>query len=123
MLQSGSFEPAFQAATLAVTAVAMGDEVHLVFAWDALRQLARGTFGAPQSDAERDEANRAEALGLPSPAKLLQEARSLGARLIACDSTVKICGFDPSALKDCLDEVMGLPSIWRLTDGARIVSL
>lgn len=122
-LQHGSFESAFQAATTGVTAAAMGDEVYFVFAWDALRQLVRGSFGLPESDRERIEQARAEGLGLPPPGRMLQEARALGARLIACDSTVKVCGFDPAQLQGVLDEVMGLPSIWRLTAGARIISL
>lgn len=108
---------------MGVTAAAMGDEVSFVFAWDALRDLARGTFGHPETDRERLEQARAEGLGLPVPAKLLDEARQLGARLLACDSTVKVCGLDPSQLGGVLDEVMGLPSIWRLTEGARTISL
>ena len=122
-VQGASFEAAFQVATMGITAAAMGDEVYLVFAWDALRHLARGTFGAPQTDRERFEATRAEALKLPSPSRMLEEARGLGAKLVACDSTVKVCGFDPAELSGVLDEVMGLPAIWRLTEGARVVSL
>jgi peroxiredoxin family protein len=103
--------------------VAMGDEVYFVFAWEALRQLVRGSFGLPESDRDRTEQARAEGLKLPLPARMLEEARAMGAKLIACDSTVKVCGFDPASLGGILDEVMGLPSIWRLTEGARIVTL
>lgn len=122
-LQRGSFEPAFQAATMGITAAAMGDEVYFVFAWDALRQLVRGSYGHAESDRDRVEQARAEGLKLPQPQQMLQEARALGAKLVACDSTVKVCGFDPADLGGVLDEVMGLPSIWRLTTGARVVSL
>ena len=122
-IQHGSFESAFQAATTGITAAAMGDEVYFVFAWDALRHLVRGSFGLPESDRERLEQARAEGLGLPPPVKMLHEARQLGARLVACDSTVKVCGFDPAQLIGTLDDVMGLPSIWRLTEGARTISL
>ena len=122
-LQRGGFEPAFQVSTMAVTAAAMGDEVYVVFSWDALRQLSRNTFGLPESDRERIEQARAEGLGLPPPGKMLQEARNLGAKLIACDSTVKTCGFDNQQLAEVLDEVMGLAVIWRLTEGARVISL
>ena len=41
-LQQATYEPAFQAASMGITAAAMGDEVYFVFAFDALRQLARG---------------------------------------------------------------------------------
>jgi predicted peroxiredoxin len=122
-VQRASFEPAFQAATMGITAAAMGDEVYFVLAWDALRSLMRGNFGVPESDRERIEQARAEGLKLPPPMKMLEEARALGAKLVACDSTVKVCGFDPAQLTGIIDEIMGLPAIWRLTEGARVVSL
>ena len=122
-VERASFEPAFQAATMGVTAAAMGDEVYFVLAWDALRALARGSFGVPESDRERIEQARAEGLRLPAPMKMLEEARALGAKLVACDSTVKVCGFDPAQLTGIIDEIMGLPAIWRLSEGARVVSL
>ncbi|HYX92229.1 MAG TPA: hypothetical protein VE782_11735 [Myxococcaceae bacterium] len=122
-VERASFEPAFQAATMGVTAAAMGDEVYFVLAWDALRALARGSFGEPESDRERIEQARAEGLKLPAPMKMLEEARALGAKLVACDSTVKVCGFDPAQLTGIIDEIMGLPAIWRLSEGARVVSL
>ncbi len=122
-IQHGSFEPAFQASSIAITAAAMGDEVWMVFAWDGLRQLVRGSYGLPDNDRERIELARSEGLGLPNPLKMLQEARSLGVRLVACESIVKMCGFDPAQLNGVLDEVMGLASIWRLTEGARTISL
>ncbi|XXF75508.1 hypothetical protein P2318_20865 [Myxococcaceae bacterium GXIMD 01537] len=122
-LQHATFEPAFQAASMGVTAAAMGDEVYFVFAFEALRQLAEGRFGAPQGEREREEHERAQALGVLAPARMLEEARQLGARLVACDTTVRLSGFEPKALEGTLDEVMGLASLWRLTQGARTLSL
>lgn len=123
-LQSASYEPAYQAASLSITAAAMGDEVYIVLAFDALRQFVRGSFGRPQSEKETSESTRAEGLGVPKPLRMLEEARTLGARLVACDSTVKICGFVSSEVEGPgkLDEVMGLASIWRLADGARTLA-
>jgi len=122
-VQHGSFEPAFQLASMAITAAAMGEEVIVVLAWDALRQFMRGSFGLPESDRERMEQARSEGLNLPAPAKMLQEARTLGVKVVACESIVRMCGFEPAQTGQVLDEVMGLPSIWRLTQGARTVSL
>ena len=124
-LQHATYEPAFQAASMGITAAAMGDEVYFVFAFGALRQLVRGSFGLPHTEKEMAESARAEGLNVPPPARMLAEARSLGARLIACDTTVRICGFDPAELtsEHTLDEVMGLASLWRLTSGARTLSL
>ena len=121
-LQSAHYEPAFQAASLAITAAAMGDEVYLVFAFDALRWLVRGNFGQAQTEREAAELACAEGLNVPTPRRMLEEARALGARFIACDTTVRICGFSPDDIAGKLDEVMGLPSIWRLAEGARLLS-
>ena len=121
-LQHGTFEPAYQAASICITAAAMGDEVVVVFAFEALKALARDAFGRP-NEREQAESTRAEGLGLPSPAKMLAEARALGVRLVACDTTVKLCGLAPRDLVGRLDETLGLPSIWRLTEGARVLSL
>ena len=121
-LHSASYEAAYQATSLGITAIAMGEEVCFVFAFDALRQLLRGTFGRPQNETEVAESARAEGLGLPTPRRMLDEAKSLGARLVVCETTLRICGFSASEAGDLL-EVMGLPSIWRLTKGARVMSL
>ena len=54
-LHSASYEPAFEAASLGITAAAMGDEVYFVFAFEALRQLARGGWGLPRTERESAE--------------------------------------------------------------------
>src|SRR5947208_2730650 len=118
-LQHATYEPAFQASSIGITAAAMGDQVYFVFAFDALRQLVRGTYGHPHTEREISESARAEGLGAATPLKMLTEARGLGARVVACDTTVKICGLNPDELGARLDEVMGLASLWRLTEGAR----
>jgi len=121
-LQHGGYQPAYQAASMGITAAALGDTVLLVFAFDSLRQLVRGDFGRPQSDREAVESARAEGLGLPPPATMLAEARGLGARCIACDSMLRIVGVSADEAAQVLDEVMGLPALWRLTEGARVLS-
>ncbi len=121
-VQSGSFESAWMAGSLGITAAAMGDDVFFVFAFDALRALARDHFGKPLSDRERVESARAEGLGAPTPARMFSEAREMGARFIACDTMLKLCGLDADDLGKRIDEVMGLASIWRLTDGARALT-
>ena len=121
-LQRGGYQPAHQAASMGITAAALGDAVLFVFAFDALRQLVRGDFGRPQSDRESVESARAEGLGLPPPATMLAEARGLGARCVACDTMLRIVGVSAEEAEQTLDEVMGLPALWRLTEGARLLS-
>lgn len=119
------YEAAWQVASMGITAAAFGDEVHFVFAFEALRSLANGTFGKPLTDRERAEATRGEGIGAPVPARMLLDARGLGARAIACDTTVRLCGLAANELEKggVLDEVLGLPQIWKLTDGARVLSI
>lgn len=122
-LNSGTYEPAYQAASLGITATAMGEEVYFVFAFEALRQLARGSFGHPRTERESAQSARAQGLNVPAPMRMLTESRAMGAKLIACETTVRICGFSPEDFADSLDEILGLASIWRLTDGARVLAL
>lgn len=119
-VNSAGYEAAWQVTSIGITAAAMGDEVVFVFAFEALRTLARGTFGLPLTDRERAEATRGEGLGAALPAKMLQDARGLGARALACDTTVKLCGLSAAELEKggVLDEVMGLPQLWRLAQDA-----
>jgi peroxiredoxin family protein len=123
-VSNAGYEAGWQAMSLGLTAAAMGDEVVYVFGFDALRAIARGTFGKPLSEREDAEATRGKGLGAPLPSKMLDDARRLGARAIACDTTVKLCGLDAAELQSAgqLDEVTGLPDIWKLTTDARLVS-
>lgn len=123
-VNSAGYEAGWQTASLSITAAAMGDEVILVFAFEALRALAKGTFGKPLTDRERSEATRGEGLGALVPARMIQEARVLGARAVACDTTVKLCGLSAAELQESgvLDQVLGLPQIWKLTEDARVLT-
>lgn len=116
------YESAYQAASLGITASAMGDEVTFVFAFDALRALVRDVFGKPYTEREAAESTRAEGLGVPSPIRMISEAREMGARIVVCDTTLKLCGLAAQDLGNRVDEVMGLASIWRLTQDARTLS-
>ncbi len=123
-VSNAGYEAAWQTASTAITAAAMGDEVIFIFSFEALRALAKGTFGKPLTDRERAEATRGEGLGAPLPGRMIQDARGMGARAMACDTTVKLCGLSATELKDLgvLDEVLGLPQLWRLTEDARVLT-
>lgn len=123
-VQTAGFEAAWQATSLGLTAAAMGDQVIFVLAFDALRSLVNGTFGKPLTERQTSEVTRSQGLGAPTPSSMLEDARHLGARVVACDTIVKVCGLVSVDLEQTglLDEVMGLPSIWRLTEGAQVMS-
>lgn len=123
-INSAGYEAAWQTTSLGITAAALGDTVVFVFGFEALRTLANGTFGKALTDRERAESTRGEGIGAPLPLRMLQDARALGARAIACDTTVRLCGLSSDELEKAgvLDEVLGLPQIWRLTENARTLS-
>ena len=123
-VSAGGYHAAWQAMSMGLTAAAMGETVTFVFAFGALSALAAGTFGQASSGAERAAVVRGEDLGAAWPAAMLRDARSLGSRVVACDTTVKLCGLSPAELEasKTLDEVLGLPEIWRLTEGARVLT-
>ena len=117
-----SYEPAYQAASLGITATAMGDDVYFVFAFDALRALLRDAFGKPHTEREASESARAEGLGVPPPTRMLSEARAMGAKILVCDTTLKLCGLTAHDVVGKVDEVMGLAAIWRLAQDARTLT-
>lgn len=121
-VSSGGFEAAWQCTSLGITAAAMGDEVIFVFAFEALRALARGAFGEPLRGHDTEASSRGAAINAARPDKMLADARGLGARVLACDTTVKLSGLEPEALEQAkvVDEVLGLPQLWRLTAGAKV---
>ena len=123
-LNTAAWEPLWQATSLALTAAAMGDEVIVVVAFDALRALASGAFGQPATDADRAAAQRAERINAATPQRMLADARALGAKLLACDTTVRLSGLESAALEQAkiVDEVLGLAQLWRLTRSARVLT-
>lgn len=123
-VNSGGYEVAWQAASLGITAAAMGNEVTFVVAFEALTTMAKGDFGKPLNERERAEATRGEGMGAQSPWRMVQEARAMGARVVACHTIVKLCGLTSGELAEsgAIDEVLGLPQIYRLMEGARVLT-
>jgi peroxiredoxin family protein len=116
-LRAGDWEGRHLAISLAITAAALGDEVHLALFGQALRALAAGRFGegAPSG---------AAALGVPPlDTTLLEARRDLGVRLVACDTALRLVGLDPAAAVPPLDAVVSLPSLWRVAQGGRSLSI
>lgn len=94
--------------SLAITAAAFGDEVHLALFGDALRDHASGCFakGAPEA---------ARPARVPPLDETLREAqRDLGVRVVACDTALRLCALDPATAVPPLDAVVSLPSLWQL---------
>lgn len=116
-LHSGSWAARYQATTLALTAAAFGDPVHVALFFEALRAWVSGRFdeGTPH------EAAAAKVGSLV--AALEQGRRDLGVRVVACDTALRLAGLDPGAASAALDGVVGLPELWRLARAGQALSL
>jgi len=115
-LHSAGWAARCQAATVAVTAAALGDQVTVALAFEPLRLWTEGRFdeGAPPA---------AAGAKLGSLAGALDEARrELGLRVVACETLVRVEGLDPGAVAPALDELTTLPSLWRLAQAGRALA-
>jgi peroxiredoxin family protein len=117
-LQRDAYESAWLATSLALTAQAAGDPVTVVLSFGALKAWAEDRLGADGSATRR----RGDELRAADPTRLLSEARGLGAKLVACETVVKLTGLPQEAARAHLDQVLGLQSIWKLTEGARVLT-
>jgi peroxiredoxin family protein len=116
-LHSGAWGGRHLATSLAITAAALGDEVHVALFGDALRLFADGRFaeGAPPP--------AAAAKVPPLDATLSEARRDLGVRVVACDTALRLAGLDPQQASPPLDAVVSLPSLWRLAQAGRSLSV
>jgi peroxiredoxin family protein len=117
-LQHGGYEPSWLATSLALSAQVAGDSVTVVLSFEALVAWVENRLGADDSAAKR----RGDAAGAADPNRLLTEARSLGAKLVACETVVKLSGLSHDTAKGRLDEVLGLQTIWKRTENARVLA-
>ncbi|HZY04171.1 MAG TPA: hypothetical protein VFF02_11795 [Anaeromyxobacteraceae bacterium] len=117
LLHSGDWPARYQATTVALTAAALGDPVHLALFFEALTAWVEGRFdeGAPSGTA---------AAKVGSLMASLQEGRrELGLKVVACDTAVRLAGLDPARAAASLDAVMGLPQLWRFGREGRALSI
>ncbi len=116
LLSSAQWEARYQAVTLAVTAAAFGDEVHLALFFGALRVWVEGRFdeGSPPEGA---------AARVGSLRSMLEDARRhLGMRVVACDTAVRLAGLDPARAVAALDGMVSLPELWRLAQRGQVLA-
>ena len=117
-----NYARAWQALSIGVTAAAMGSAVTFVFAFEALVALAHENYGRPSTPFEAEALRLAEAINAPSCDAMMRDARALGARLVACETVVRLSGLDGDALvaAKVLDAVHSLPQIWREAADAQV---
>lgn len=118
LLISGSHERAHYAFVLATGAAAVGRSVVLFTTNQGCRALLADWSSL--DDPDRDAAIRAR--GVAGLDELRDAAFELGARLIACESGLRMAGLDAAALAAGV-EVAGVVTFLEATRGGQIISL
>lgn len=109
---SGEPDRIHQVATLAASAAANGDEVHVILFFGALKRFVDDELDAAPPGAEGVR-------GAHSTEDLIDSARRLGKlKLYACAAQPKLLGMAPEDVADVVDEVISLPEFMRRTKGA-----
>ncbi len=109
---SGEPERIHQIATMAASAAANGDEVHVILFFGALERFVDDDLGAPLQAHEG-------ARGAHSAEELIEAARRLGKlKVYACAAQPKLLGLAPEEVADVVDEIISLPEFMRKTHGA-----
>ncbi len=120
LLATARYEILVHSGLLAVTAASLGDEVLVMPVLGVLKRWARATLDL--SPAEVGFPERQAALNLPPPSELFAQAKQLGARVFACDTHARLAGVTSADLSGKVDEMIALPTFWKLTAGARVLN-
>ncbi|MFO0580943.1 MAG: hypothetical protein U0229_01585 [Anaeromyxobacter sp.] len=115
LAQGAAWEDRYQAVTIAVTAASLGDPVVLALFFDPLRRFVEGRLdeGAPPT---------AAAAKVGPLAAALEDGRTLGLEVVACETAVRLAGLDPEAVRGRVDRLASLPSLWAWARGGRVAT-
>lgn len=109
---SGEPERIHQTATLAASAAANGDKVHVILFFGALKRFVDDDLDLclPAGESGR---------GAHSAEELIESARRLGRlKVYACAAQPRLLGISAADVADVVDEVISLPEFMRKTKGA-----
>jgi peroxiredoxin family protein len=131
-LYSGQPHRRHDALALAMTALVNGNVVTLALFGDGLAGWFRGWTGEIQQPTEfpwsQTLSEGMQRLGVCDLASYVGECRSVAdgrLSILACGGTVELLGLDTTDVlsHEGIDDVVGLPTIWRRIQDARIVSI
>ncbi|MFH1857305.1 MAG: DsrE family protein [Candidatus Omnitrophota bacterium] len=128
IVQGSSYDKLHLMATLAATAVAMGQEAHLFLTYDALSRYVNGTLdeAKPALDDEKMSAVYAEGIEdgrIPSVTDLLRQAKEKGVvKIYGCSQSVSFLRLDATKTK-ALDGVVGYTTFLSSAMDAKLLVL
>ncbi|MCP9465413.1 MAG: hypothetical protein NNA25_11555 [Nitrospira sp.] len=121
---NATYDKLHQAATLGLTAAAMGKDVIVVLLFWTIKKLAEGRldevdFPPEYAAASAEVARLLKEKKVPTISEMFQDAKRVGKfRLVACSAGLEYMGVDNQAVEQQVDQVLGLPAILKLTEGA-----
>jgi len=124
VLNSGGYDQANYALSLALVALASGMEVHMMLNFEGLRRFTKGhlaDLGEETSPRMRPYLERGLESGATAPLEeLLADAKKLGLKIYACPNAMATLNI---ALPDLMDEVDGVKGLAAFLELARTASI
>lgn len=123
-LHSGNYDKLYQAVMLAITSASMGNKVYIFLFFWALRKFVTDKIDVIEfPDGMHEEDKRlleAVPQGQPNMLKeLLSEVSKMGnLEVYACSGAVKLMGLDEELVKSKVKEIIGLPTMLKMAEGA-----
>ena len=131
-IYTGTHQALHHALSLSVTALSYGEKTTLVLfneglaGWnDAFKAKRVGYGDSPWATVIEDGFRQ---LNVPNVPPMARECREIGRdklQILACSGSVEVLGLDSTALIEdgIVDDVVGLPTIWRRTQSARLITV
>lgn len=116
-----TYDKLHQVGTLALTAAALGRDVHVILMFWAIKKLAMGKLDEVDFPLEynaytEDVSRLLKEKRIPAITQMFSDARQVGTfRLIACSAGLEYMGVNHEKMTALVDEVLGLPAILRMT--------
>jgi len=123
-LHSGNYEKLYQAVMLAITSASMGNKVYIFLFFWALKKFVTDKLDVIEFPDEMNEEDRrlleAVPQGQPNMLKeLLSEVSKMGnLEIYACSGAVKLMELDEELVKSKVDDIIGLPTMLKMAEGA-----
>ena len=123
-LHSGNYEKLYQAVMLAITSASMGNKVYIFLFFWALKKFVTDKLDVIEfPDGMHEEDRRlleAVPQGQPNMLKeLLSEVSKMGnLEIYACSGAVKLMELDEELVKSKVKEIIGLPTMLKMAEGA-----
>ncbi|MFQ5688360.1 MAG: DsrE/DsrF/DrsH-like family protein [Candidatus Scalindua sp.] len=123
-LHSGNYEKLYQAVMLAITSASMGNKVYIFLFFWALRKFVTDKIDVIEFPDGMNEEDKRLLESVPQGQsnmlkELLSEVSKMGnLEIYACSGAVKLMELDEELVKTKVKEIIGLPTMLKMAEGA-----